>query len=355
MNIVIMAGGGGSRLWPVSRKNAPKQFLDLGTGKTLIEHAYERARALTEPENIYVATSESYRRQIQDFLPDVTADRVFYEPERRDTTAAFVTIALRLRELGQGSQPTIFMWSDHIFTREDVFLKDLKKIPEIILRHPESIVIIGHKPISSETGLGYMEVREQLTGFDNVFKLRAFKEKPDLETAKQYVGSDKYYWNLGYFSLHPDYLLREIQGLNPDLQDPIAAFAAALKSGDNQAVASAYSQFPKVAIEYTLIEKTSPVFAVTGDYGWSDVGNWGTIKAVFGTAGDHMPRGHHVHVDSKDNYVYNTTDKIVSLIGMRGVIVVVTDDAILVTDKSNSNQVKEVVNHLEEQGESRVL
>lgn len=355
MNIVIMAGGGGSRLWPLSRIGMPKQFIDVGTGTTLVELVFERACTLTAKEHVYVATSEKYREKIETLLPEVTAERIFYEPQRRDTTAAFASIALRLEKAGAADTPTIFMWSDHVFTEEESFLQDLRKIPQLIEQYPDHLVIVGHHPLSPETGLGYMEVGENIDGYKNVYRLKAFKEKPDLKTAEQYVAAQRYYWNLGYFSMRPAYLLRELIACSPELAQGVEVFRQALAEGSEQRVKAAYEEFPKVSIEYTLIEKTKRILAITGDYGWSDIGNWATLQQIFGTAGDHMPKGHHVHVDSKDNYVYNVTEKAVSLIGMENTIVVVTDDAVLVTAKDQAHKVKQVVERLEEEGQEKYL
>lgn len=355
MNIVVMAGGGGSRLWPLSRQKTPKQFLDLGSGQTLIEQAYARAARLTSPDRIYVATSENYHAHIEKLLPHVGADHVFYEPERRDTTAAFATIALRLAALGQAGEPTIFMWSDHIFTHEAEFLGDLKKIPDVLQQHPDAIVILGHVPTSPETTLGYFEVGSRLDGFDDVFAIKAFKEKPDQATAEQYVASGNHFWNLGYFSARPSHIVAELARMNPDLANALDAFAHALKTNNAPAIAAAYAEFPKSAIEYTLIEKTANRLAITGDYGWSDVGNWAVVKEIFGKSGDHMPAGHHLHVDSKNNYVYNATDRVVSLIGVKDTIVVVAEDAVLVTNKDHAHKVKDVVSRLEQEGKQEYL
>lgn len=346
MNVVIMAGGGGSRLWPLSRRSTPKQFLDLGSGQTLIEQAYGRAQALTAPENIYIATSEYYRSQIEKLFPDFPASHTFYEPEKRDTTAAFATICIRLGKLGQGNEPTVFMWSDHIFTNEKEFLGDLRKIPTLLQQYPESLIVAGHTPVSSETGLGYIEVAEKVSGYKDVFKVKSFKEKPDRALAEKYVSAGNFFWNLGYFSAKPGYLLSELIKHNPDLKLAIEEFA-------KDPTPAAYQKFPKIAVEYTLIEKTPNILALTGDYGWSDIGSWATIKKIFGKGGDHVPSGHHVHVDSQDNYIYNATDKVVSLVGLKDTIVVVTDDAILVTDTAHTHKVKQVVEKLEEQGKTQ--
>jgi mannose-1-phosphate guanylyltransferase len=350
-----MAGGGGTRLWPLSRKSKPKQFIDLGTGKTLLEDAFARAKNITDTSNIYVATSINYKKRIKEMLPEVPKEHIFCEPEKRDTTAAFASIALRLQHINKGDEPTIFMWSDHVFTNEADFINDLKTIPTLVEANPASIIIVGHVPVTPETVLGYIEAGEKVNGQQNVYHVKEFKEKPDLENAKKFVAAGNYFWNLGYFSMKPDYLLKELQEQSPEVTPAIEKFTKALSSNKKDAVDSAYATFPKIAIEYTLIEKTSRIIAVTGDYGWSDVGNWGTVQDIFGTKGDHVPHGHHIHIDSQHNYIYNTTNKAVSLIGTKNTIVVVTDDAVLVTKKSDSHKVKEVVAKLEEQNKTDLI
>lgn len=355
MNIVVMAGGGGTRLWPISREKTPKQFINLGDGTTLIQKAYQRAVQLTAPENIYVATRNDYAEIIKEQLPSISSHHLYFEPEKRDTTAAFALTCLRLEASGQGKVPTVFMWADHIFSREDAFIADLKKIPSLLEQYPDHIVIVGHFTLHPDTGLGHMEVGKPLPGYENAFKLKRFIEKPDLPTAEKLTGDPKYFWNLGYFSMYPSYLLQELSNLNPDLKPSLSALKQALESGQEAGLEKAYGEFPKIALEYTLIEKTNRLLALTGDYGWSDIGNWKTFQEIFGTAGDHMPAGHHVHVNSDDNYVYNTTAKTVSLIGIKNTIIVVTDDVILVTDKNHASQVKDVVSRLEQDAKHDVL
>ncbi|MEX0650284.1 MAG: sugar phosphate nucleotidyltransferase [Candidatus Andersenbacteria bacterium] len=355
MNVVIMAGGGGSRLWPLSRQSKPKQFLDLGSGKTLLEETWERAKQLAEIENIFVATTQEYAEQIKQLLPETKTANMMFEPERRDTGPAFAAAAVTLQERGKGDEPTIFMWSDHVFTNETELLADLQKIPDILAANPEAVVIVGHTPTFPETGLGYLEVGEKIEGHSDVYKVAAFKEKPDKKTAEEYVISGKYFWNMAYISVRPSFLLEQLRAYNPDLMKQIEVCREALAGDDTKAFAKAYGQCEKISIDYALLEKTPNIIAVTGDYGWSDVGSWGAVKDVFGVQGDHMPAGHHIHVDANDNYVYNATKRVVSLVGVKDCIVVVTDDAILVTHKDSSHKVKDVVQRLEQEKRSEFL
>lgn len=354
-NIVIMAGGGGSRLWPLSRQNKPKQFLDLGSGKTLLEHAWDRALRLTKKENIFIATTLQYANDVQKLLPDVHEDQFMYEPERRDTGPAFAAAAVTLEHLGHGNTPTIFMWSDHMFVNEKELIHDLKKIPQLLEKFPESVVIAGHIPLYPETGLGYLQVGKKIKGFTDVYKVKAFKEKPDEETARKYLLEGDYYWNMAYISVRPNYLLKELEQYVPDLMKQIAICRECIIRHDRDAYKKAYGECTPISIDYILLEKTPNILAVTGNYGWSDVGNWGAVKDVFGVSGDYVAKGHHIHVDSENNYIYNTTDRAVSLIGVKNTIVVVTDDAILVTEKGNSHKVKEVVQKLEEEDRKEYL
>lgn len=355
MNIVLMAGGGGTRLWPLSRNHKPKQFLDLGSGKTLLEHTYDRARTVADAPDIFVATTVQYHREVERILREVPAQNIFDEPTRRDTGPALAAAAVALKRRGKEREPATFMWSDHVFTAEDQFLQDLQKIPQLIAQHPEAVIILGHRPNFPETGLGYIEVGQHVSSFDDVFHVISFKEKPDQATAQRYLEAGNFFWNMGYVGLTPGYLLQELAVQAPELSAGIAAFAAKLAEKDLIGAAQVYSTLPKISIDYALLEKTPRVIAVTGDYGWSDVGNWGAVQEIFGTKGDHMPYGHHIHFDAQDNYVYNATNKVVSLLGVRDSIVVVTDDAVLVTNKQSSHKVKDVVAKLEEAGKAEYL
>lgn len=354
MNIVIMAGGGGTRLWPLSRKSLPKQFLDLGTGKTLLEHTYDRALHLTDAAQIYIATTKEYSKKIQQLFPELPADHMLLEPQRRETGPAFAAAATHLIQKRQQDTPTLFMWADHVFTNEENLLKDLATMQQLIQENSNRIAIIGHIPISPETGFGYMKMGKEIPGYSNAYEIESFKEKPDTATAKEYVLDGAYYWNIGYICVTPTFLLQELAQYAPELSKGIAVYTKALEQGE-EAAAKAYGLLPKIAIDYALNEKTKNIVAVTGDYGWSDVGNWAIVKELFGTDGDHMPHGHHIHVDSRNNYVYNATHKAVSLVGITDAIVVVTDDAVLVTNSESSQKVKEVVQKLEEHNKHEYL
>ncbi len=355
MNIVLMAGGTGTRLWPLSRTSTPKQFLKLDGKKTLLETAYQRARMATLADHIYIATSKAYSDTIKQILPDVAPDHIFYEPERRDTAPAFAAVAKQLIMRGEGQEPTVFMWSDHVFSSEREYIEDVKKIPHVLAEHPRAIVIAGHIPTFPETGFGYIELGQRLAGFKDVYEVNTFKEKPDLATAEGYVASGNYVWNMGCVSAVPDYLVEQLTKFEPGMMADISHFANALKTNEPAEADAAYGRAKKISIDYALLERTSPIFVVTGDYGWNDVGNWATVHDVFGGDGDHDPHRKHIHVDSKNNYIYNDTDRAVSIIGMENTIVVVTEDAILVTDKSKAHQVKEVVARLEKTDKKEYL
>lgn len=355
MVVVIMAGGGGSRLWPLSRKNKPKQFLDLGSGKTLLEDTWNRALALSDPSSIYIATAREYEKTVRSMIPDLPRANLLIEPCRRDTGPAFAAAACSLRLLGKEHEPTTFMWSDHVFSREQQLIRDLSIVPQLIQKYPRSIVIVGHRPEFPETGLGYIQVGNKVLGYENVFHVKEFKEKPDEATAKHYVADGSFYWNMAYISLTPALLFELLEEHSADLMKGISSYSDALLRGDVSASEKHYCELESISIDYALLEHASDIIAITGDYGWSDVGNWSTVKDIFGINGDHMPRGHHVHVGSNGTYIYNATDKAVTLVGMKNTIVVVTDDAILVTDKDSVHLVKDAVKELEKAGKDEYL
>ena len=355
MNIVIMAGGGGTRLWPLSRKGLPKQFLDLGTGKTLLKHTYERAVHMASPENIYIATTQEYQEKIMELLPEISERNIFLEPERRETGPAFAAAAWQLQEAGQGEEAVLFLWADHVFTDEEKLFQDLAVMQELIERDANRIVIFGHVPVAPETGFGYMKMGQKLEGYENVYKVDSFKEKPDEKTAEKYVADGSYFWNIGYMCVTPKFLLKELQEYAPELYSDIVRYGNALKTKGQEAAHEIYRAIPKIAIDYAINERTPNIIAVTGDYGWSDVGSWAVVKQLFGVNGDHMPHGHHIHIDSHNNYIYNATHKAVSLIGVSNIAIVVTEDAVLISDIESSQKVKDVVKQLEEDGKERYL
>lgn len=357
MNIVLMAGGGGTRLWPVSRQSNPKQFFKFNGKETLLEQAYNRAADLTSPDHIFVATLEKYGDRIRELLPKVAPRNIFYEPVRRDTTAAFAAVAIRLSARGLGEEPAVFLWSDHVFTAEKDFLTDIRKIPDLIKKYPDTIIMAGHVPTFPETGLGYIETADLVEGYDDVYRVKSFKEKPKLAVAKKFLAAGNYFWNIGSFSFRPTYFLQELGRWEPTMMPDLDKFGAAVRQGDEKAAAAIYETLAKKSVEYTVMERTPRVIVVTGDYGWSDIGNWATVYEILGLKGEQVGDDEHVHVhvSSKDNFVYNTTKKAVSLIGMKDTIVAVTEDAVLVVNKKDAHLVKEVVQRLEQEGRHSYL
>ncbi len=355
MNIVLMAGGGGTRLWPLSRKSKPKQFIKLGGGSTLLEQAYERARELTDPAHIFVATVTEFGAATRPLLPELPTENIFFEPSRRDTAPAIAAAAVRLIVKGHTNSPAVFMWSDHVFTNQQEFIKDARTIAHVLEQQPRAVVVMGHVPTAPETSLGYIEAAEPIAGFSDVYRVKQFKEKPDRDTAEKYIVAGNYFWNMGAVSAYPRYLLGELRKYQRQLMEGIDAFQQALERNDEAAAAQAYSTLPTISIDYALLEKTSPIYVVTGDFGWSDVGSWAAVQELLGARGDHMPRGHHIHVDSHNNFIYNTTGSAVSLIGVDDTIVVVTDDAILVTNRHHAQKVKDVVARLEEEAKGKYV
>ena len=238
--------------------------------------------------------------------------------------------------------------------KQELVLKDfVKKVEKKIEEVKKEIVERKEIEAIKEEVKPRITITEEIKKEPEI-RLEAKKEKPDIETAKQYVADGSYYWNIGYVCVTPKFLLQELSIYAPELSQGIAEYAQALTVGEEQA-AAAYARLPKVAIDYALNEKTPHIVAVTGDYGWSDVGSWQIVKELFGTDGDHVPHGHHIYVDSHNNYIYNATHKAVSLIGVSNAIVVVTEDAVLVTNADSSQKVKEVVQKLEEDNKHQYL
>jgi mannose-1-phosphate guanylyltransferase/mannose-6-phosphate isomerase len=353
--VVLVAGGGGTRLWPLSRRHKPKQFLDLGTGKTLLQQTYARARIWTTAERIYVATTKEHALQVRKLLPQIPPERVFIEPARRDTGPAVTAAAWRLKEAGYGDTHTLFLWCDHVFTKERSFCRDLVKVRKLLPRLREKILIWGHVPSTPETGYGYLEVGECLARIPQLRKVKRFCEKPDLPTARRYVLSGHYRWNMGYFCVTPSFMLAELSRCAPELEEGTKLFVRAERGGQQETASKIYAQLPNISIDPALMERSREIVAWCGEYGWSDVGNWFAVRTLFGKEGDYAPKACHVHLDAADNYVYNATKRTVSLVGVKGLIVVVTEDAILIARQSHAHRVKDVVAKLEKEGLEKLL
>jgi len=343
--IVIMAGGSGTRLWPVSRKDTPKQFQALVSEKTLLEETYERAKRIVPEERIFISSGEKYRDRILSSLHGVTRDRLLLEPSPQGTGPAIGLVSMMLEERFPGVTVATIA-SDHAIENEDAFVSSLKLALETVSEAPKKLAVIGINPTSPDTGLGYIRMGDEYreVGSDRIFFVDEFKEKPDRETAETYLSDWRYLWNAGYFIFSAKMMLLWIESYAPGLSGTLSEIR------DGAPIAETYARAENEAIEPIVVEKL-PVesrIVVPAPIQWSDIGTWGSLfdflskkheKESFGF-------GDTVEVEGSGNLLYGGKKKTIAVFGVEDLVVIDADDAILVTSRHRAGDIKTLISEL---------
>lgn len=344
---VIMSGGAGTRLWPVSRRAHPKPFMRMADGHSLAEHTLKRALAASEGDGLLTVTSRDYYFLTRDTYLGVYSDPERFdfllEPCARNTAPAIAMAALRVQERFGPEAQMLVMPADHLVRDQAAFLDAVAKASE--LAATGRLVTFGVHPTEPETGYGYIRLGEAL---DQGYTVDAFVEKPDLDTAREYLDSGRYRWNAGIFCYRCDAILSALQQHQPELHTQ--ALAIWDKLDKNQAPLEmpleAFAELPSISIDYAVMEQADNVAVVEGDFGWSDIGSWKAISELY--ASDELGnriRGHAVMVDSRDCFV-QSEDRLVAAVGVDDLVIVDTGDAVLIADRNRAQEVKQVVQRL---------
>lgn len=347
--IVIMAGGKGTRLWPMSRNNKPKQLQKLVSDSSMIQETYNRVIKLYSPKQIYISTNKEYALKIQKQLPKIPKSNYVIEPMMRNTAPAIGLSAIKI--LKHDPDATIStIHADHLIAKVNNFLSALKTSNEMVEKNPNLIGTVGIKPTFAHTGLGYIKSGNKLTkiGQTQIFKMDKFVEKPDLTHAKKYVSTGKYSWNAGYFTFKGQTLLDNFKKYEPKIYLHLMKIMEALDTKkENQTLKLEFLKMPEIAIDY-LIEKLDTVFTFAADLGWDDIGSWKVIQEILSRnqKDNNVERGNHIGIDNQGSLIY-AQEKLIATIGLKDIIVVDTGDAILVCDKSRSQDVKNIIEKLQ--------
>jgi mannose-1-phosphate guanylyltransferase len=335
---VIMAGGIGSRFWPMSRTRHPKQFLDfLGTGRTLIQQTFDRFLPLCPAENIYVVTNAQYAPLVHEQLPQLQREQVLLEPDRRNT-APCIAYANHVIAKRDPAARIIVAPSDHLVMQEEVF-RDRIRIALEKTASEDCLVTLGITPNRPDTGYGYIQFDKGAPGDrPEVQRVRTFTEKPDHATAQRFLESGDFLWNSGIF-------IWSIASISKAFNTHLPEMAQLFGHGD---IPKVYAKCESISIDYGILEKADNVYVVAGDFGWSDLGTWGSLYTQLPKdANGNTGTGKLVRVyDGVDNMVHVQDDRLVVLQGLDDFIVVSTDDALLVCRKKDEQQIKAIVQQL---------
>ncbi len=343
---LIMAGGRGERFWPKSRRSLPKQFLSLtDDGKTMIQLTVERILPLVAPEDIYIATNRDYKALVREQLPEVPEENILCEPVGKNT-APCIGLGAEHMKKKYGDAMMLVLPSDHLIKYNTIFINTLEDAIDVAAEG-KNLVTIGITPDAPETGYGYIRLKSN-ERCRRAFKVDRFVEKPDLERAKEYLASEEYLWNSGMFVWKVSTVLENLQKYLPDTFAGLERIGAAVGTANEQAVLEKeFSAFKAESIDYGIMEKAKNIYILTGAFGWDDVGSWlavGRIKKSneFGNVID----GNVITVDTK-NTIVQGGKKLLAVVGVKDLIIVDTEDALLVCDKHSAGSIKKVVENLQ--------
>ncbi|WP_434640842.1 mannose-1-phosphate guanylyltransferase [Thermoanaerobacterium thermosaccharolyticum] len=347
---VIMAGGKGERFWPKSRIKMPKQFLKLYGDKTMIQQTVDRLKRLMPIENIFVVTNIDYAGLISDQIPELPTENILIEPMGKNTAACIGLTALHTEKLDRDSIMVVVP-SDHVIKDEETYLGVLKTAIEKA-KSGNNLVTIGIKPLHPETGYGYInfkKITNEIINNNPVHKVERFEEKPDYDTAVKYVESGDYLWNSGMFIWKTSTILNAIKEHMPQLYSALNVIRENFDSDEIEKILyEEYSKLESISIDYGIMEKAKNVYVVPGDFGWDDVGSWTSIERLYEKdENGNVIKGNVVSVDTK-KCIITGSDKLIATLGIEDVIIVDTEDALLICSKDKAQNVKEVLKELRE-------
>jgi mannose-1-phosphate guanylyltransferase len=354
---LIMAGGAGTRFWPLSRKSRPKQFISLDHGgKSLLQLAFDRIKDTIPPQRIHVVTTAAQRDMTAKELPDIDLENVIGEPTARNTAAAIGYAAVRITH-HDPQAGFLVLPSDHLIDDTDSFVKTVTTGAQVAAK-TNSIVTFGIKPSRASTAYGYVKKGAEHAdiGGVKVYDAAEFKEKPDAATARKYVDSGEYYWNSGMFLFKNTSLLGAMEKHLPKHHAALTKIAEHFYARDEETVTvKEYWALEPVSIDYGILEKAENVKMVEADFDWKDVGSWSSLEDVLGKDNDNnAAKGDNVVLESKDNVILSE-EGVIAAVGVEGLVIIHTPKATLVCKKEDAEKVRDVVEKLKEKGLEQYL
>ena len=352
---VIMAGGIGSRFWPMSKSSFPKQFLDiLGTGETLIQQTFNRLERICPPENILIVTNTNYKNLCLEQLPNVVESNILCEPAMRNTAPCVAYAAFKIQSMNEDAN-MIIAASDHIILKEDEFVRVTNDCLDIVAKN-DVLLTLGITPSRPDTGYGYIQFSEDnLSGYKKARKVKTFTEKPNQELALNFLDSGDFLWNSGMFIWSAKSITLAYR---KHLRDMYEVFDEGKQFyntiNEKEFIDRVFPACKNISIDYGIMEKSENVYVYPADFGWSDLGTWGSLYSHLELDEyKNTIQGNNVMMyDSSDNLVKVSDDKLVVLQGLNGYIVVENEGTILVCKKEDEQKIKQFVADLKQKGET---
>jgi mannose-1-phosphate guanylyltransferase len=356
--VIIMAGGVGSRFWPLSRKERPKQFLDiLGTGETLIQQTYRRFKSICPEKNIFVVTSTDHKDLVTQQL-GIDPGRVLAEPLRRNTAPCIAYGTFRIKSENPDAVIAVTP-SDHLILKEEEFCDVMEKAYEFAEKN-DALLTLGIKPDRPETGYGYIQanVKKRVPGFDKLLKVKTFTEKPDLDLARVFLESGDFYWNSGIFIWNISSILKAMEKYLPDIFSIFDEGRENFRTDKEESfIAQTYATCGSISIDYGIMEKADNVFVMCTDVGWSDLGTWSSLSEH--TSGDKhgntIVNGMVFSYGNNGNIINISPGKVAVLQGLEDFIIVNTDDVLLIVKKEEEQNIKEYLDAVKKETNEKYL
>lgn len=341
---VIMCGGIGSRFWPYSRTDLPKQFIDfLGTGRSLLQMSYDRILPVVPRENVVIVTNERYAPLVREQLPELSDDQILLEPARRNTAPCVAWAAYHIA--ARDPEATMIVTpSDHLITRQHEFEKALMRGCEFV-EGRDALLTLGIKPTSPETGYGYIQIGDEVE--EGILKVKTFTEKPDRELAKVFVDSGEFFWNSGMFLWRVSTIISAFEECAPDIASALGSDRAAFGTPrEREYIDRVFPGCVNISIDYAVMEKATNVYVETVDLGWSDLGTWSSLfdNSPKNRDGNVTQRCKVLSYNSSGNIFAVRDDKLVVVDGLKDYIVADAGDVLLVCPKSEEQRIKQMVN-----------
>lgn len=344
-HLVIMAGGVGGRFWPMSTADCPKQFIDvLGVGRTLIQLTYDRFSGVVSADNVWVVTNQKYVSLVQEQLPEIPLNHILSEPCRRNTAPCIAYVSWRIKKENPKANIVVSP-SDHIVTNENEFKRVVSNCLKFTAE-TDAVVTLGMKPTRPETGYGYIQADLSTASARNreIYRVDQFREKPDLETAEQYIKQSNFFWNAGIFIWSASTIVNAFRIYQPSIARIFERIMDILDTPDEQRVIDeVYPECENISVDYAIMEKAEDIFVCPADFGWSDLGTWGSLLAqtkhdIYGNA----VIGTDVHLfDSKNCIVHTTEERKVVIQGLDGYIVAEQEGKLLICRLSEEQRLKQ--------------
>lgn len=346
---LILAGGKGTRLYPLSRSNNPKQFLKIINNKSFLRNTVDRIKPLVSRENIYVVTNEEYLDKIKKELPEINESNIFAEPENKETATCIGLSAVKLLKKDKDAVMMVLP-SDHYIEGEKAFLDTLEQAVEIAERR-RGLVTIGVEPTRPETGYGYIEMGQRMNMGVNTYRVNRFTEKPNLEVAKDFLLKGTYFWNSGMFIWRADVLLREMEKYLPKMYKNLMEIYQHVGNLEEQEIIrEQYAIIDGISVDFGIMQKTRKAYVIKCEFIWDDIGTFASLSRFL-----HNFRGNNVigetFLEDSENCTVFSGEKLIIGFGVKDLIIVEAGDVILVMDKNKDQEIKHLVNRIKDEEE----